>query len=547
MGIKQFNADVRAAIDAASSLFPWVSKLRKGDSDGEIAFTYHYLTEDELISIDIQALSTEPEAYPRHSGFLIFTSSTPEGPVDLERWLQEISASTKGNSVTDVVALISKTLAAKLKSSDQSEADCISSDDESAFDDNEESFYDAEFDDEMDIDTPPSRGPLLYNQPPSATTTPISRLKRHLREARREGLHVWIPTEGRGLEVFHIFSLSIHASQLNIPEEALGAWGLKPSEYVVMLFRLPSGYPSLSTFLQLPSDQTTVQFRVGKCIDPNPSYASATQVFEHDHSERSGEAFQSKDESKSPFLSLYMSLSLNTLLNKEFPRLLQLRRSEGISWDQAQELHFKLGRGNHRPSNMLQFANSDVSQDPDKSSDQFELEFLQRDYVPRDGEDINVVLTAMQFGLQRLVKCTKYCLVCHQRIEGGFEAIKPFVCEDSLCLFQYLSLGFCQSIEHEIINSPNVVDLLISFFYAATTSDPPREFPKGLGLKCTTSGFLPSGIQPIEAEVCFESNSIRFRTLDYAQYRSIKEGKYITFVHVTPGLTVQEPIMQARK
>ncbi|KAF0644987.1 hypothetical protein FPSE5266_09864 [Fusarium pseudograminearum] len=534
MGIRQFNADVRAAM---GSHFPCVSNLRKGDSDGEITFTY--TPENEAAPIAIQALSTEPEAYPRHPGFLVFTSSE-DGPVELEEWLQEISASTKDKSITDFINLTSKRLATKLESSE-------SSDDDSAFDDNEEeSSYDVVFDDELGINSSPSRGPS------QATYTSTNRLKRHLREAKREGLHVWIPTEGRGHDsgghggkapgVFHIFSLSIRASKLNVPEEALGAWGLKPSEYVVMLCRLPSGYPPLSTFLQ--SSQTApVQFKFGKCTNPNPSYSSAIRVFDGDDSKTSEGA--RKDESESPFLSMYMSLSLDALLNTDFPRLLKLRRSEGISWDQAQELWFRLGRGDHDPESVLQ----STSQGQHESLDRFELEFLQRNFL--GAEDINIILIAMQFGLQRLINCTKYCLVCSQRIEGGFEAIKPFVCEDSLCLFQYLSLGFCQSIEYEIINNPNVVDLLISFFYAAVATNftvpnsSLREFPKGLGLKVATSGYnIPSDTEPtITAEVCFESNTIRFNPLDYAHYTSITEGRCITLV-LKQSLVPRQPIMQ---
>ncbi|RGP72709.1 hypothetical protein FLONG3_6717 [Fusarium longipes] len=547
MGIKQFNNDVQAAQYAASKSFPCVSNIRKGDSDGEIAFAYTHTTEDgtKLPPINTQALSTEPEAYPRHPKFLIFTSS--EEPSELAEWLQEISALTEGKSVPDVVALISKALAKKLDSSDQlhSQIDGVSSDDDgSAFDDNEESYYDAQFDDPMEIDTPLPTRVSSNNQTPSTSTASMSRLKRHLREARREGFHVWVPPEGRGHDAFHIFSLSIHASLLSVPEDALGAWGLKSSEYVVMLFRLPSGYPSLSTFFQLPYDQATVQFSVGKCVNPNPSYASAARVFEHGSQEILEEATQNGEEPASPFLSLYMSLSLDTLLNKEFPHLLQLRQSEEISWDQAQELHVKLGRGNHQPSHAPQSANADLSQGQDKGSDRFELEFLQRDYVPKDAEDLNLILYAMQFGLQRLVKCTKYCLVCHQRIEGGVKAIKPFVCKDPLCLFQYLSLGFCQSIEYEITNNPNIVDLLVSFFYAAASNNLLREFPKGLGLKCALSGFIPSDSRPITADVCFQSNSLRFTSPDYAQYSSIKEGKCITLLLVNPFLTPQLPFMQ---
>ena len=500
MGIKQFNDDAKAAIEAANRgelPIPNVSSLRKGDSDGEITFTYTYTYTHAESPLEIQALSTEPEAYPRHSSFLIFTSSE-EPVVGLEKWLQEISDLANGKSVTDVIALISNTLTKKLESSSQFDG-VISHEDATTSDSDEESFYETEFDD-MDIDPIPAREPSLHNKDPSvavAAAAITGRLKRHLREARSEGYHLWIPVEDRGHGGLRNFSLSIHASKLKIPEEALEAWGLNPSDYVVMMFKLTSEYPLLSTFLE-PSDRSTIKFSFGKCTSPNPSSISVTRLFEGDDLESAGEEIKSRDEYSSPFLPLCMSLSFDTLLNKEFPKLLRLRLSEGVSWDQAQELYAELSTGTH---------DMNAVKNHDESSDQFDLELLERNYLSRDADALNIVLIAMQFSLQRLVNCPKYCLVCHRRTGNSFEAIKPFVCESQLCLFQYLSLGFCQSIEHEIVNNPNVVDLLVSFFYAAITSNRLRKFPTGLGLKCAASAFAPtpSEIEPLSAEVCFEN------------------------------------------
>ena len=542
MGIKQFNDDAKAAIEAANrGELPNVSNLRKGESDGEIVFTYTYASTYTHAEspLEIQALSTEPEAYPRHSSFLIFTSS--EEPVGLEKWLQEISDLANGKSVTDVIALISNRLTKKLEASSQldghiSHEDSTTSD----IDDDEESFYEIEFDD-IDIDPIPAREPSLCNEDPSAAVAAAAaitgRLKRHLREARSEGYHLWIPVEDREHGGLHKFSLSIHASKLKIPEEALEAWGLNPSDYVVMMFKLTSEYPLLSTFLE-PSDRSIIQFSFGKCTSPNPSSISATRLFEGDDPESADEEIKSRDASSSPFLPLCMSLSFDTLLNKEFPKLLRLRLSEGISWDQAQELYAELSRGTH---------DTNAVKNHDESSDQFDLELLERNYLSRDADALNIILIAMQFSLQRLVNCPKYCLVCHRRTGNSFETIKPFVCESQLCLFQYLSLGFCQSIEHEIINNSNVVDLLVSFFYAAITSNRIREFPTGLGLKCAASAFAPSEIEPISVEVCFENKTIRCGSLDYPKYRSIAKGQFITLFPSSQTLPLTMPIMRGCK
>ncbi|KAF4337905.1 hypothetical protein FBEOM_8270 [Fusarium beomiforme] len=483
MGLKQFNLDLRVAIEVVDN-FDNVSNLRKGDSDGEIAFTYTHSEKEAEYPIDVQALSKDPDSYPNHPGFLIFTSS--ETSKDLEKWLEETSYLTDGMSIADAVTLISRLLTTKLDPSEHSASQehdfCDEdADDDSVFDD-EDSFFDAEFE-EMDLD------PLIPSRPAQQNATEpdhqesMARLKRNLREAKAEGLCISIPPEERLQSSFGLFSLSIRVCKLGIPEEALEAWGLKPTEYIVMVY---------------------VQ-------DPEPPT-------------------NSDDGPTDSFIPLYMSLSLDALLNQIFPGLLRLRRSEGISWDQARELEFKMSLGYHSTAAQNSPAEMEVLQDQNSSDDWFELELLRHDYLSRNADDLNIVLIAMKFGLQRLIKCTKYCLVCHRRAKGGFEAVKPFVCGNELCLYQYLSLGFGQSIEHEIINNPYVVDLLVSFFYTAINRSGLRKFPRGLGLKCPTSGFTTSGSPPAGADAFFKTNMLRFESKDLATYRTIKPGHWLMLV-----------------
>jgi ubiquitin-conjugating enzyme E2 Q len=84
--------------------------------------------------------------------------------------------------------------------------------------------------------------------------------------------------------------------------------------------------------------------------------------------------------------------------------------------------------------------------------------------------------------MRYLLRCTEFCLVCHDKIEGGFEALKPYVCSKPLCLYQYMSLGFGPSVEHEILTQPYVVDLLVSFCYTAALNQRLREYPTGMSL-----------------------------------------------------------------
>lgn len=100
--------------------------------------------------------------------------------------------------------------------------------------------------------------------------------------------------------------------------------------------------------------------------------------------------------------------------------------------------------------------------------------------------------------MRYLLRCTEFCLVCHNKIEGGFEALKPYVCDNPLCLYQYMGLGFGPSVEHEILTQPYVVDLLVSFCYTAALNRRLREYPTGMSLHVPPvciSCFVPDPVE----------------------------------------------------
>lgn len=76
-----------------------------------------------------------------------------------------------------------------------------------------------------------------------------------------------------------------------------------------------------------------------------------------------------------------------------------------------------------------------------------------------------------------------FSLNCHCQLETRFQdAIKPYVCEKPLCLYQFMSLGFGPSIEHDIIHQGYTVDLLLSFAYSSAAAFKLQSFPEGLGM-----------------------------------------------------------------
>lgn len=166
------------------------------------------------------------------------------------------------------------------------------------------------------------------------------------------------------------------------------------------------------------------------------------------------------------------------------------------------------------------------------------------------GDPVSLPLVAMQFALRYLVKCRDYCMICHAKIDGNFEALKPYVCGNPLCLFQYMSLGLGPSIDHEIVNQEHVVDLLVSFCYASlhfTQVQKPklREFPSGLNLQvpCVKKLGYPyynnqdsddytirdygTLIDPLKIKVFWSDNKAKITDEDYATRSHLTAGQWV--------------------
>jgi hypothetical protein len=79
-----------------------------------------------------------------------------------------------------------------------------------------------------------------------------------------------------------------------------------------------------------------------------------------------------------------------------------------------------------------------------------------------------------EFVKAQLAGIAKRCVICNA--EHPIERLKPTICSNQLCSFQFTSLGLGVDVEREIIRSPEIVDLLICFT-AAGTLQPDRFNP----------------------------------------------------------------------
>ncbi|KAL7918659.1 hypothetical protein ACQKWADRAFT_235544 [Trichoderma austrokoningii] len=552
MGLKQFNHDLAAAKEISISAA--VSNVRRGDSDGEAAFTWSSSSNDITTSLDIQVLILDVDSYPKTSGVMVFTESE-HSTVDVSSVLERLSPSLASKNIEAIIRAVAAKLSAKLELAHDAGTD-IDSDSVPDLSDYDE--LESEYDDDGDGDLHQASSlqaslNTLPNRPIEATAS-IKRLKRDLRAAQSAGISIGVFPR-RELRDAEFFSLSLRVMRLGIPEHALEAWGLEDDEYLVLLCRFAPHYPTVPEVWNNTFEDWRPQFRFGKCSKPKPSVETSRLAFltiadgtlDKRQVDESGESESESDENsddeaaKEGFIPLYMSNSINMLMNADFLRLLRLRRQNGLSWDGAIRLHKLLAKKGHQALEQQGPSEDDTSEDLVFENS---MPSLRHDYALDDEAKLSLPMVAMQFALRRLVRCTKYCMVCHQRLEDEFEALKPYICSSPLCSYQFVTLGLGASLEHEIIHNPYVVDILISFFASALTNPTSlRQYPTGLNLKSVSTGSRANPLQHSVAEACFLERSIRLNPADYLHNRNIKIGDTILVVVDSHETSPHMPIL----
>ncbi|KAG6037172.1 hypothetical protein E4U41_005281 [Claviceps citrina] len=530
---KAFYADLACA---KKSQFDHASGIRRGDSDGAVTFKYSDSTLEE--PLEIQVVATDLDSYPDGSSFMVFTSSDTCS-ANVVNHLEQLSATTRGCTLQGVIETISSRLASRLNEDiHDAESDSAGNGDAGHSEDEDTDMWLEDFkpidvvDDEY-FDVQPSSRPVIEAETPIPQDIDgLQRIQRELRASKLAGFHVGIYSLLQECPVGMV-SLSIRASKLDIPSAAMSAWGLETTDYLVLLVKFLGPYPDLSALLSYSPRGTPVVFRFGKCKSPKPSIQCARMAFRpmQDVNDEPGPGHDSAESSeaqdKASFRSIYMSSTIDDLLNRRFSPILKIRRDRRCTWDMAQILLDRQEGGNADAEQQQQqqqyFENANCTEhehQPPSSSNG--PSGLSCDYsMEEDDEKMSFILVAMQFSLRRLRKCTEYCMVCHQRCGNEIGTLKPYVCSKSLCLYQYLSLAFGTSLEAEIVNSPYVVDLLITLFYAALgKTGQLREFPRGLALRAP---HVCVSQDRIAINVCLGSKEFRVASSEV----QIGEGEWV--------------------
>ncbi|KAL7624067.1 hypothetical protein AAE478_005624 [Parahypoxylon ruwenzoriense] len=473
----QFRADLGSATEKN---IPNITNVKKGDSEDEITFTFTLSGLSHLFQVEVHAQPQDMSGYPDNNSFLVYTDG--DVPLAFAQVLSDSTFETAGKDVVSMLTHLSQRLRQSFDSNVSETADEMDLDDTNTPEFNDDvmdsgdedvSFLYSE-DSDGDFGIEPTSQPLNIPSP-----VLLQRIRRDLLSVFHAGFHPGSMFSSEDIDSFKMISISVRANKLSLSRETREAWDIASSDYIVLLIRFSQCYRTFEGVIDQPVESLRMDFRLRKCPKKKPSHQQANSTFSDESTPSEGQGLP----------HLWISKSIDEFMNNEFLSLLKLRKKYGISWESAKEiLHSKLNSTSGPAGPWLDNGSMQQAESKEQTSTGAQLPpFLAVDHLLSNGE-VSLPLVAMQFALYYLVRCTKYCTVCHREVKGNFEALRPYTCDQPLCLHQYLSLGFGPSIEYEIANQPQVVDLLISFCYASlhhsqSTGNPMREFPTGLGLK----------------------------------------------------------------
>ncbi|KAI0555983.1 hypothetical protein F4679DRAFT_520602 [Xylaria curta] len=469
--------------------------------------------------MEIRVMPQDTASYPRDNYFLVYTDD--EVPANIGKILEDAMISTKGMSITDLLKTLSRKLCSSLESADEEQDE---GDDDIILTgiDSSEGSDDSDLDDYGDDDD----FGLVDGSPHIARvkirSVIFERIYKDFRAVRDAGFKV-----GKICGVDHrsahsILSMSIRVGKLGLSKEIHASWNLEPSEYLVLLMKYDGEYMPFEDTMRRPVGQIPLSFRLRKCSKYRPTLAEATAAFSPARSKlypRQPEQEPTIDENSpagNNLLTFGIGDSIDLLLDTGFLSMMKIRKTKSVSWDEARKIHSQCTMSAWDNTESMKMP----TLDPGRMgiADKNLPPMLMDDHLS-SADSVSLPLVAMQFALRYLVKCTDYCMICHDRIDETFEALKPYVCGNPLCLYQYMSLGLGPSIDQEIINQEYVVDLLISFCYASlqrttNTEVRLREFPSGLNLQVPCVRKISSMIKKGPGDIIIEKYGILLEPID---------------------------------
>lgn len=427
------------------------------------------------ITVNIQLCASNLDEYPHGNSFMIFTTDESHHQ-DIPNALGELSARTYGQILSTVLEDVSQRLTKVITCTSDLHNDIYTQPEESDF----------EFEEDSDVDFEFVREPTLFTcgfglasrQTPSANSSSVDaeRLRSDLIILKQAGFRYGVLGN---LERAGILCVSLRLAKLGLSEEAMEAWSLKRKHYLLLMIAYPQGYRDIDQVKQDPTLSGLTQMRVGLCDHYKPQLAQVLPLFPGLKSELFPDLRPSAKGQPSVLEPLFIDKPLNELLRDHLPAVIKARLGYDLSWFGAEQWVQAM----QAASSIKELCDISQFETNDATASNSSPTVATADHLAQAASDcLSLPLVAMQFVLRHLSRCTEFCLVCHSRLDDSFGALKPYVCEKPLCLYQYMSLGFGPSIEREIVSQPAVVDLLIGFCFFASEHKTLNVLPAGMGL-----------------------------------------------------------------
>ena len=460
---KAFVADLQEAID--TELTNNIFDLRPGDEDGSFRFKYEPPGGGSQV-IKLEAQVTEVGDYPSAHGYFIYTASESI-PRPVSEALEDFSI-FDGMKVVPMLCKVAKTLNKAIAGSrlhpiqlDEGGMGIDSapeSEDSEEIDGSEEDEDSMEYDDEGEYSPRSSRYDFpsttrLGNASSASTRTNFeynSRIRTDLRITKSAGFRVGYLGNLLNYGQDSFVTIACRISKLGIPDEALKAWHLDRSHYLVLLIHYTAGYRTMDRLKEedWSHGSLPIYMRVGTSKRYKVTLLEALDAFT-EIQERGKRKSESKpkdiaDEDTTLDLStglhsLFIGRPLNELLNQRLLPILRYRLALGLPWSGAEAYYNDnqgrdIGHSDLVPDKLFALDNSRFTEHLPELVTSDHLTELSGGTL----STLSFPLLAMQFTLRHLVRCTEFCLVCHCKVETDFEALKPYVCSRPLCLWQYM-------------------------------------------------------------------------------------------------------------
>ena len=481
---RQYIADLQKA---QSDVLPHgLHDLQQGEDDGQFEFLFAASGQGPVEAVKVTALIPELSEYPKSHEYMIFAGE--EAPLYVSEALSNVRR-TNGKTVYELLDIVATSLSrlSRDQDGDTEMPDSQFGVDEPS-DEDDDDVYGS--DDESFLTGGEKMQTTVFAQPTSGTKLKTAdrhfraRVRADLVAAKTAGFKVGVL--GHVLDGYNAFvTISIRVSKLGISEEAMEAWQIDPKDFLILIIQYPNGYKTNEELQGFDSLRLApnLSMRVVAGKKYKPTLQEAIKAFTV--AKKTGRDSLKPSDLPSSQDVVEEGLIRETFISKPLIGLLQDRlvpilrfRSAGMGWAGAEKMYQEAASAGANHTDAV----PDSYFEPEEINRALPRIVNADHYSSRGTHSFSFPLLAMQFLLRHFVRCTEFCLVCHRKMNTELEAIKPYVCDSELCLYQYMTLGFGPSIEHEIIAQPYVVDLLVSFCYSSAASRRLKEYPDGLSL-----------------------------------------------------------------